>query len=560
MRTDDQTPGLSSQDGAKARREQIGPYEVGPPVPVTSSFGQQDARGPVRYLQAFRAHWLLIVLTCAISVSIAAFVSYTATKQYDASADLQVQALPAYGGDPFQGLSLFRQTVDGASPVVAAARVLGSDIYQQPTFKALGARGKGVSIGVTPLSQADILALTASAPSPQQAADAANTYARTVIQLRGQLFQRELQQKIDQVQRQIAAIPESARATNATYQSLAGTLGQYQSYLKAPDPTVQILTGAQVPFAPSWPHPKTSIAIAFFIGLLLGMAIAVALELINASISREDELVLLHRLPILARIPRISSRSVHGYLVGRSLLPPDVWKGYRTLRAVLATAGSDGSYPRSILVTSASPGDGKTMTAVNLAIALAASDLRVTLIDADFHRPMVGSIFNVTGRQDGLVRFLRDPSTEEVSTTPAGTYPRLRLLLSNRGQLRELHLLETQRLERLLELLARTNDVVIIDSPPLTEVAEGLALADAAEAVVVAVRMGHTRRDRLSDLRDLLDRRGINPLGFVVTTRRRPGGGTAYDYSDDLTMPTFASSFSAKQAERSNRVAQQSRD
>ena len=70
----------------------------------------------------------------------------------------------------------------------------------------------------------------------------------------------------------------------------------------------------------------------------------------------------------------------------------------------------------------------------------------------------------------------------------------------------ELHLFETQRVRQLLDRLARDSDVVVIDMPPLPEVAEAVAFADASEAVVVCVRIGHTRRDKLAELRDLLAR------------------------------------------------------
>ncbi|HXY81413.1 MAG TPA: AAA family ATPase [Gaiellaceae bacterium] len=526
---------------------------------MTSSFDQTDFRGPVRYLQAFRAHRVLIVALIVIAVGIAAGISYTATKQYNAEADLQVQALPAYGGDPFQGFDLFRQTVDGSSPVVAAARVLGSAPYQRAVFKTLGKQGKGVSIAVTPLSQADIVSLSATAPNARQAAAAANAYADMIITVRGQLFQTELTARMRQVEAQMAAIPADVRQTSATYQTLAGTLAQYKSYVGTSDPTVQVLTRAEVPGAASWPRPKLSMAVALLIGLLLGLGAAVTLELVNPRVSREDELTFLHRLPILARIPRISSRTAHGYLSGRALLPADVWKGYRTLRAVLANAGRDGGYPRSILVTSASPGDAKTMTAVNLAIALAAAELRVTLIDADFHRPMIGTIFNVTGPRDGLVRFLNKPDTADVVSVPAATHPRLKLLLGNREQMHQLHLLDTARFERLLERLYEDNDVIVIDSPPLPEVAEALALADAADTVIVSVRIGHTRRDKLSELRELLGRRGVSPLGFVVTTRSRSGGQSAYDYSTDMATTPVSAGILARLGDR-QRVAPATRD
>jgi receptor protein-tyrosine kinase len=96
-------------------------------------------------------------------------------------------------------------------------------------------------------------------------------------------------------------------------------------------------------------------------------------------------------------------------------------------------------------------------------------------------------------------------------------------LLASEEQMHELHLFETQRVRKLLDRLATESDVVIIDTPPLPEVAEAVALADASEAVIVCVRIGHTRRDKLAELRELLGQRGVIPLGFFVTSRRGTG-------------------------------------
>ena len=87
----------------------------------------------------------------------------------------------------------------------------------------------------------------------------------------------------------------------------------------------------------------------------------------------------------------------------------------------------------------------------------------------------------------------------------------------------ELHLFDTQRVKDLLQRLGKESDVVVIDTPPLPEAAEAIAFADAAEAVIVCVRIGHTRRDKLAELRELLGRRGVTPLGFFITARRGPG-------------------------------------
>jgi tyrosine-protein kinase len=499
------------------------------------------ASGRVRYWHALRAHRLLVASVTAIAFLAALFVVVTATKRYDASADLQIQPMPSFtANDPFQGLTVFRQPADGSSAAVTAARVFSSPAYQGAFLGTLKGKAAKATITVTPLSQADIVSVGVSAPDAADASSVANQFSSFIVAKRKALFQSGLSEKIGQIRVQMQAIPAQAQARSPQYLQLAGTLGQLKSFLGQADPTVVSLTPATTPGSASWPQPKTTIGVAIVVGLLLGIAAAIALEVLNPRFSREEDLALEHRLPVLARIPRLPQRAVEDYFLGRAALPREAWKGYRTLRAVLSNAGENGNrFPSSILVTSACPGDGKTLTAVNLAIALSSAGLSVTLVDADLPRPMVGTIFNVVGHRGGFVHLLNNPEARQTGTVDAPLHARLKLLLASEEQMHELHLFEAQRISRLLERLGRDSDVVVIDSPPLPEVAEAVALADASEAVICCVRIGHTRRDKLAELRELLGRRGATLLGFVVTARRTPGrgGNAVYDgYPGELPV------------------------
>jgi capsular exopolysaccharide synthesis family protein len=496
----------------------------------------EDRRGVVRYAQAFRRHIVLILVFVLVATGGAALYSHTAAKRYETSADILID--PFDSGDTlFRGFHVFRQPLDGSSPVVTAIRVLDSHENYDAAKKALGSECGSASISISPLSQADIVSVKGASSRPSCAALAANTFARIAVDQRASVFQQELAARISQLRTRADAIPVEDRQGNFEYATLRQNIAQLESYAGSPDPTLRVLNQATPPSAAVWPKPVLSVIVALIASLLLAGGLAVALELVNPRISREEELKLGHRLPILARIPKMSGGAAHAYLTGRSVLPSTVWKGYRTLRAVLATAGNDGGFPKSIMVTSASPGDGKTMTAVNLAITLASADLRVILVDGDFHRPMLASIFDVTTRRDGFIRLLvgRD---EKNAIVPAPGHPGLQLVLSNREQAHYLHLLNTERVADALAKLEQQCDVVVIDSPPLPEVAEALEMASAVEAVLISVRLGHTRRDKLAQLRELLARRGVSPLGFVVTTRERAQGSAAgydYDYSRDIS-------------------------
>lgn len=495
---------------------------------------RDERRGAVQYLLAIRQHWLLVAIIVASSVGSAFVFVTTSARRYEASIDIVVSPVSA-GDDTFQGLSVFRQSLDGSSTVVTAARVFNSPEIRILANKAMGSQlAAASSIRIDPVSQADVLAITATAPTAAQATKAANVFATTSLRVRTAVFQAGLRQQVARLEQRVAAIPQSLRAANFEYAALEQRLGALKSYIGVADPTLRIIAAATLPNSPSWPRPKLTLGAAFLSSLLLGCALAVLLEVANPRISREEELLLSQRLPILTRIPRLPARVVHGYLVGKEPLPGAAWKGYRTLRAALATAGPEGTFPRSILVTSATPGDGKTMTAVNLAITLAASDMRVVLVDADLHRPMIATIFQVVARSNGVGAVLAGRISPEAALVPAPAHPRLELLLAQREHAAQVQLFDATRLRNAIMRMADKADVVVVDSPPVTEVAEALELAAAVDTVLLTVRLGHTRRDRLNQLREMLARRGVSPVGFVVTTSRGAQSDSPYGYAGDL--------------------------
>jgi receptor protein-tyrosine kinase len=214
----------------------------------------------------------------------------------------------------------------------------------------------------------------------------------------------------------------------------------------------------------------------------------------------------------------------------------------------LTGAGPDGGYPRTILVTSAIPGEGKTMTSVNLAITMALTGVKVILIDADLRRPMIATVFGAAARSNGFGLLLLGNASPELALLEAPGTPNLQLLLSNPEHAHLVDMLQRDRLEAVLEQLQEYAEVIIIDSPPLTEVGDALPLADVADTVLVAVRLGRSRRDKLDELRRALAQRGVAPAGFVVTTARRNRKPTyGYGYQsvdrrrpglDELTEPS----------------------
>lgn len=497
-------------------------------------------QGSLRYLHALREHWLLVLVTVALAVGAAAAYSFTAQKRYEAEADVLVTPLSG-SDDTFIGIpGLLRETSVPNSAILTAARLVKTPAVASEARRRLGSSAGTQTllehVEAKPLSQSSIVAVVGKASSRGMAANIANAFAESLIARRTADFQRGLDAVRSRLRAQLQTIPPNLRTTPeaAAIQQRLANLG---SVVGAQDPTIEVSSRAEPPRSQTWPRPTLSIAVALLAALLLGTGAAIASELISPRITREEDLVVDHGLPVLARVPRLSAKSVREYLTSKGTLPAYVWEAYRTLRANLAVAGPDGGPPRSILVTSAQANEGKTMTAVNLAVTAARAGSRVVLVDGDLRKPRVATALGIPGGRHGFVRMLKGEATADEALMSAPGHERLALLLSTWEHTGVVDLLEPRRVARVIDQLTQIADLVVIDSPPVTEVADALSLADSSDAVVLAIRLGKGRRDRLADLRRMLARRGIYPTGFVVTNRKHSRGGGYYYASTDEEPP-----------------------
>jgi capsular exopolysaccharide synthesis family protein len=513
-----------------------------------------------RYLAAIRANWALIVLIVAVGVATAAVYSAISAKRYEAKADLFVTPIDA-SDDTFLGIGVLRESPgDPNRGVITAARfVKTQQVAEAVRARLVGERNGALTtstllskVKAEPVGQANVVAISASAPTAQGAAVTANAFAAETIAQRTAAFQQQLKSVIDGLTARLEAIPSSDRDGFEAV-GIRQRLGRLTPLVGQPDPTLTFLTRASPPDSPAWPRPLLSIVVALVASALLGTGLAVARELMSPRVS-EDELLFDQRLPILARIPRLTVTQLRDFLSHRQPPPAEVREAFRMLRANLGFAGRDGGLPHTILVTSSISGEGKTLACANLAMTIAAGGERVLLIDGDLRRPMVATVFGVPSQRSGLVDVMFGNVRHDATIVNAPEYANLRLLLSNSRDAEQIDVVEPAHAERIIEELKHEVDVIIIDSSPLTEVADALIWASSADTILVAVRIGRSRRDKLDELQRTLARQGVDLAGIVLTTndqtRKRPYYGGAPDLRrlQRMTPPSRAGGTSERRA------------
>jgi Mrp family chromosome partitioning ATPase/capsular polysaccharide biosynthesis protein len=473
----------------------------------------EPALGP--YLRAIRAHKVLIAVVTLGLVALAAFwLTAVRTPSYEATANLLVTPLPQ-DDETYRGLQLLRDSGDPTRTVQTASSLVDSPLAAHRTAQVLGpdwsTQRVSDSVTIEPEGESNILAVTGSASDGPTAARLANTYARQTLAVRREVLQRQVGPLLTQLRARQRTLGTSDPAAAAT---LEDRINQLESVQTGTDPTLDISQTAEVPTSPAGASTPVILVLALLAGLALGSAAAVLIELLDRRVRDEEEALSILPLPILARVPLLRRHLGIARANEAWTLPPVVREACRTLLLQLPRRRDDGG--RVLMVTSASTGDGKTTSAINVAATLAGSGERVILLDLDLRKADVAQRLAVA--EPVRLHELLAPDLDLLSMLrkPA-SLPSISVLATELQQ-GDAVLLDALygRLPQLVAEARQLADHVIVDTPPLGEISDALRLIDYVDDLVVVVRPGNSDRVALSTTADLLGRTGTDPAGFLV--------------------------------------------
>ncbi|WP_235504644.1 polysaccharide biosynthesis tyrosine autokinase [Arthrobacter sp. Leaf141] len=289
---------------------------------------------------------------------------------------------------------------------------------------------------------------------------------------------------------------------------------------------LSIIAPAVAPQQPSAPNTKVNLALGLLLGLGVGVAGALLRTRFDTLVRGETELRQVTDAPILGRITFDPEATKKPLLTQTTPQGPRA-EAFRQLRTNLQFAQVTGGR-KSVLVTSSIPGEGKSTTATNLALALAQSGQSVCLVDADLRRPMVDSYLGLE-RRVGLTTVLLGTSELDDVLQPWGE-DGLCVITSGAIPPNPSELLGSHEMQSLLGLLEAAFDVVVLDAPPLLPVTDAAVLAQVVAGVVVVVGSQKTTRPELEKSLAALDLVDAKLLGVVIN-RLPSKGADAYSYS-----------------------------
>lgn len=446
------------------------------------------------YLDILRARWKLITTTTLLGVLAAAIASMLTTPLYKSTASVIVSAT-----DDQQSLSSsYTGTLYAQQLVKSYVKLPASTVVAQSVIDDLGlamtpiALSGKISVN-NPLDTA-ILEISATDPSPQMAQQLATATTEAFTQ------------RVDELQ----------------------TLGQDGTTSLV---SIDDVTAATVPTAPVSPRTTINLALGFLVGLAIGVGAAVLLETLDTRIKSIEMLQKYFDVPLLGVIG-FDPEAPKKPLIAHSEPHAKRAESFRQVRTNLQFVDVD-HRPRSLVVTSSVPMEGKTTTAINLAITLAQTGQPVFLIEADLRRPKVADYLGIEGGA-GLTDVLVGRATVDELLQPWGSTGNLWVLAAGLLPPNPSELLGSQAMADLIHHL-ETRATLIIDAPPLLPVTDAAVVTRLAGGAIVVVAANKTRREHLRTAADSIDSVGGRILGLVFNMASTKGPdahryGYAYGY------------------------------
>lgn len=319
---------------------------------------------------------------------------------------------------------------------------------------------------------------------------------------------------------QISGLQDKLNILQANYASL---LAQTQ---RGAINSLSVVEPAGLPVFPVGPQKLATILLAAAIGFVLAAAAGYLMEYLDDTLKNPEDVQKVAGLATLGAVPIVSGLKKENELIMAEGGNSAAAEAYRILRTNLQFA-SVGHPLRTLMISSPSPSEGKSLTASNLAVAFAQAGKRVVLVDADLHRPRLHRVFGVRNNV-GLTTALLDEHPDLSALTDQTSVPNLHLLTSGPLPPNAAELLGSDRMRELTEKLLTAADIVIFDSPPVTALSDGVILASQLDGVLLVVGAGETRRESARRAVVALGRVNARVVGALLN--RMPTKGTGYYY------------------------------
>jgi polysaccharide biosynthesis transport protein len=500
------------------------------------------------YYLARARKWVLFAAVPAIIVAGLVYAyEGRQPKAYQATTQLLVREIQAgtTTGVTTSSTSESSQLASTYAGIIASPVILQKVQKSFPSSYNVASHVVGSTLSTDPntLQPSEVFGVTVQDTDPRRAVLVADDVAGQFMTYINGVGQGAFNSLLDNYRRQLAAAQRqlNKRPRSQTAQNLVANLSQVITQVRlqqAAGKTVYWWSGAQLPTAPVGPHPSRAAILAGFLALLVCALGVFGYEYFDDSLRGREDVAEVGGAPVLGTIPRFDAKRL-----GRGLITVEhpraaAAEAYRLIRTNIQFTHVD-EPPRTILVTSTSPREGKTTTISNLAQVFTESGQSVTLIDADLRRPSIDRIFRGSGSQ-GLTWLLTNEHEDgQVHALPDN--PNLSVIASGPTPPNPVDLLNSHRMRSLVEGIRARPGVVLIDSPPVLAGADAAVLSTLVQGIILVVNPSVTKRRGLRRAREAIDAVGGRVIGIVLNGVSSGSGHYYYEryhYGQDSREPS----------------------
>lgn len=290
---------------------------------------------------------------------------------------------------------------------------------------------------------------------------------------------------------------------------------------------VMIVEKAETPKSPFKPRKALNLLLGLIVGFFGGIGIAFFIEYLDNTVRSLEDTEAKLGYPVIGIIPFITSTGnpIETYVLDE---PSSAFaESYKAIRTAIILSSAE-KPPRRILITSSGPGEGKTVTSINLSVAIAQSGYKVLLIDSDLRKPRIHKVFDLDNSK-GLSTYLAGVSDADIlQDSPIGE---LKIIPSGPIPPNPSELLSSKRMSEILELYSRKYDFIICDSPPVLTVADSLILSKLLDGVILVARADVTTYENAKKCLKSLSNVDAHVLGVSINALDYKKGGYSGYYS-----------------------------
>jgi capsular exopolysaccharide synthesis family protein len=523
------------------------------------------------YLAVFKRQLVLILAITLLGAAAAAAYTFRRTPVYESDASVLVRAITTNAFDPGsrvdQQLNMFNQRQLAQSEPVAAIAAKSLKTTATPAQLL-----EHVKVDVPANSQ--ILRIKYRDTVPLTAQHGADAFATAYLAFReadaraqAKASQTSIQRDVARLQKQASAAEKAisdpdadsnarqaaqARLTSINNR-LQPLLAQLNGFLSLDFTPGTVIAPAALPGSPASPNSRLDVGIGLLVGLFLGVVLAFVRDRTDDRLRGREDLAERLDRPVLATIPPLSKRvRQEGKLRWKrrhrnslvTLEQPNspAAESYRTLRTRMARLASQLDI-NSVMVVSAGVGEGKSTTAANLAVVLSETGKDVLLVSADLRRPRIHQFFGLPNKT-GLSNLLTDGTPagkrkgpvadgKQMASELWSVAPNLWVILSGPLPAHPSALMDSDAMRQFLKEQRDLFDFIILDCPPALVVADAMALAPLADAVLVVADAKESDRELVSRLKEEIEQVGGRIIGAVLNRSKQAGKSTYYYEAQD---------------------------